>query len=129
MLNPVATTAYTANRFKFSDGASVLATVPESSDIKMGQIVKLDGFIGFAMEDVKTGDNETAEVALRIAPDVYETDQVTAADDFAKGDLCYWDDTNKKLTTVSAEMVGPVGKVVVAKDANSVIEVLWLPQV
>jgi predicted RecA/RadA family phage recombinase len=129
MLNPVPTTAYNARRFRAADGTSVVVTVPESSEISVGDIVKIDGFIGFAMSSVTTAAGETASLTVRIWPDIYETDQITTTEDFDIGDLVYWNDTTKKLTTTATDMIGPVAKVVTAKDANNVVEVLWLHQV
>ena len=124
---PITTTITQIPRAKISDGKSVLVTVPASTKVVAQSLVLIDGFFGIAMEGIKTGAGETAEIALNIAQEEYETDQITTADAFAKGDLVYWKVSTKKLTTV-AEGNTLVGKVTSKKDANNVIQFILLPQ-
>lgn len=124
---PITTTVTQIPRAKISDGKSVLVTVPASTEVVAQSLVLIDGFFGIAMEGIKTGAGETAEIALNIAQEEYETDQITTADAFAKGDLVYWKVSTKKLTTV-AEGNTLVGKVTSKKDANNVIQFILLPQ-
>lgn len=128
---PVPSTVKQIARAKVSDGKSVLVTVPEKTTVEAQSLVLLDGFFGIAMEGVVTAAGETAEIALNIAQEEYETDQITAADAFNKGDLVYYKGSTKKLTTVAG--VDPdanrlVGKVTVKKDASNVINFILLPQ-
>lgn len=124
---PMPTTVTQIPRAKISDGKSVLVTVPASTEVVAQSFVLLDGFFGVAMDSIKTAAGETAEMALNIAQEEYETDQITTADAFAKGDLVYWKVSTKKLTTV-AEGNTLVGKVTSKKDANNVIQFILLPQ-
>ena len=124
---PMPTTVTQIPRAKISDGKSVLVTVPASTEVVAQSFVLLDGFFGVAMDSVKTAAGETVEIALNIAQEEYETDQITTADAFAKGDLVYWKVSTKKLTTV-AEGNTLVGKVTSKKDANNVIQFILLPQ-
>ncbi len=127
---PVPSTVYNATRAKISDGKSVKVTVPENTTIEAGKLYLLDGFLGFAMQSVTTGAGQTAEVVLNIEQAEYETDQINAADAFNKGDLIYWDATNKRLTTADGGGVNrKVGRVTAAKDANNVIWFVLGPQI
>ena len=73
---------------------------------------------------------ETAEVVLNIEQAEFETDQINTADDFNVGDLVYWDDSNKQLTTSDGSGANRlVGRVTAAKDENNVIWLLLGPQV
>ena len=122
--NPVPSTTYQQGYFKVADGNSVRVVVPENSNIQAGQILLLDGFLGFAMRDVKTGEGETAEAILAIEVAEYETDQIDATKDFNKGDKIYWDASTSKLTTDAKAVFA--GVVTAAKDTNNVIWfVLW----
>lgn len=124
---PITTTVTQIPRAKISDGKSVLVTVPASTEVVAQSLVLIDGFFGITMEGIKTGAGETAEIALNIAQEEYETDQITAADLFNKGDLAYFDKATKKLTTVKSTNQ-LVGKVTSKKDANNVIQFILLPQ-
>lgn len=124
---PISTTVTQIPRAKISDGKSVTVTVPASTEVAAQSLVLLDGFFGIAMESVKTGAGETAEIALTIAQEEYETDQITTADAFKKGDLAYYDKATKLLTTVKSTNQ-LVGKVTNKKDANNVIQFVLLPQ-
>lgn len=126
---PVPSTTYQQGYFKASDGKSVRVVVPENSDIKAGQLVLLDGFVGFSTKTVKTEAGQTAETVLTIEQAEYETDQINTANAFAKGDKIYWDAATKKLTTAAGEDNRPVGRVTVAKDAKNVIWFILGPQV
>jgi len=115
---------------KISDGKSVKVTVPESTTIEAGKFYLLDGFFGMAVRGVTTGAGETAEVVLNIEEAEYETSQINASDAFNKGDLVYWDDINKFLTTSDGSGVNrKVGRVTQAKDANGVTWFKLGPQV
>lgn len=127
---PVPSTQVPITRAKISDGKSVLVTVPAQTEVVAQTFVELDGFFGVAMDSVKTGAGgagETAEIAVNIAQEEYETDQITVADAFNKGDLVYYKSSTKKLTTV-AEGNRLVGKVTAKKDAGNVIHFILLPQ-
>lgn len=124
---PIPTTVTQIARAKVSDGKSVQVTVPASTEVVAQSFVLLDGFFGVAMDSIKTAAGETAEMALNIAQEEYETDQITVADAFNKGDLAYFKTSTKKLTTVAEGNV-LVGKVTAKKDANNVIQFILLPQ-
>lgn len=122
--NPVPTTVHQQGYFKVSDGKSVRVTVPANSEYKAGQLVLIDGFLGFITRDVKTAAGETAEAILAIEVAEYETDQIDATKDFDKGDKIYWDASTSKLTTDAKAVFA--GVVTAAKDTNNVIWfVLW----
>lgn len=128
---PVPSTVQQINRAKISDGKSVQVTVPASTEVVAQTFVQLDGFFGVAMDSVKTAAGETAEIALNIAQEEYETDQITVADAFNKGDLVYYKASTKKLTTaagVDPDLNRLVGKVTAKKDAANVINFILLPQ-
>jgi len=114
---------------KVSDGRSVRVTVPASTTVEAGKFYLLDGFFGLAVQSVTTGASETAEVILNCEQAEYETSQITAADDFKKGDPVYWDDSTKLLTTQTGSGNRFVGRVTQAKDANNVIWFVLGPQV
>jgi predicted RecA/RadA family phage recombinase len=121
---PVPSTTYQKGYFKVSDGKSVRVTVPANSEYKAGQLVLIDGFLGFITRDVKTAAGETAEAILAIEVAEYETDQIDATKDFDKGDKIYWDASTSKLTTDAKAVFA--GVVTAAKDTNNVIWfVLW----
>lgn len=123
------TTSYNAQRAKVSDGKSVRVTVPQNTSIEAGQLCFLDGFLGFAMQSVTTAAGETSEIVLNIEQAEYECSQVDAADAFNKGDACYWDDGNKRLTTVQEAGMRYTGRVTSAKDAGGVIWLELAPQI
>ena len=125
---PVPSTIKPITRAKISDGKSVVVTVPENTEIAAQSFVLLDGFFGVAMESVKTGAGETAEIAISIEQAEYETDQITAADTYKAGDLLYFKESTKKFTTV-AENNRLVGRVTAGKDENNVISFILLPQI
>jgi len=125
---PVPSTIKPITRAKISDGKSVVVTVPENTEIAAQSFVLLDGFFGVAMESVKTGAGETAEIAISIEQAEYETDQITAADTYKAGDLLYFKESTKKFTTV-AENNRLVGRVTSGKDENNVISFILLPQI
>lgn len=124
---PIPTTVTQISRAKISDGKSVLVTVPASTEVVAQSFVLIDGFFGVAMDGIKTAAGETAEMALNIAQEEYETDQITTGDAFAKGDLAYFDKATNKLTTVKSTNL-LVGKVTSKKDANNVVQFILLPQ-
>lgn len=132
---PVPSTVHHSYRAKVSDGKSVRVTVPANTEIVSQQFYLIDGFFGAAMQSVKTGAGETAEVILDIEQAEYETDQITTTEEFAVGTPVYWDDTTKKFTEAADDGGSPavpfrrVGRVTSAKDANNVIWFLLGPQV
>jgi len=104
---------------KVSDGKSVRVTVPENTTVEQGAFVRLDGFLGLAVQKVVTGAGETKGLILNIEPGEYETSQIDATQDFAVGTKIYWDSTAKKFTeTPTAVLAGVVTN---AKDAGGVI--------
>lgn len=133
--NPVPTTVYQQGYFKVSDGKSVRVTVPAGSEYKAGQLVLIDGFLGFITRDVKTAAGETVEAVLMIEQAEYETDQTTADEAVKVGDLIYWDPTAKKVTLEADDgEVEPtayrlVGRVTSPVDTNGVIWFILGPQV
>ena len=127
---PVPSSVHNIGYGKISDGKSVKVTVPENTKIEAGKFYLLDGFLGCAMQSVETGAGEAAEVILNIEQAEYETDQINTADAFNKGDLVYYDATNKVLTTSDGAGANrKVGRVTVPKDGNNVIWFLLGPQV
>lgn len=114
---------------KVSDGKSVRVSVPENTTIQQGDFVLLDGFFGLAVQQAVTGAGETRDIILNVEQGEYETSQITAADDFAKGDPVYWDAATGKLTTAAGTDNRLVGRVTVAKDAGGVIWFQLGPQV
>ena len=117
---PVPSTVVNINAAKVSDGKSVRVTVPENTTIEAGKFYLLDGFLGCAFQSVTTGAGETAEVILNIEQAEYDTNQIDTAQNFAKGTLIYWDETNKRFTETSAGN-RLAGRVTQAKDSNDVI--------
>jgi len=112
---------------KISDGKSVKVTVPENTTIEQGKFYKLDGFLGMAIQSATTGAGETDEVVLNIEQGEYETSQIDAADAFDAGDKVYYDEGNKRFTTVATDGLF-CGIVTQAKDANDVIWFWFAPQ-
>lgn len=123
---PIPSTLVPITRAKVSDGKSVKVTVSENTSIKAQQFYLLDGFFGMAMESIITVSGETDELTLSIEQAEYETDNIVTSEEFKKGDLIYWNDTDKKFTTTKGNRL--VGKVTVPKDSNNVIWFLLLPQ-
>ena len=127
---PVPSSVHNIGYGKISDGKSVKVTVPESTKVEAGKFYLLDGFLGCAVQSVETAAGETAEVVLNIEQAEYETDQINAADTFAKGSLVYYDPVNKVLTTSDGAGANrKVGRVTVPKDAKNVIWFILGPQV
>ena len=127
---PVPSSVHNIGYGKISDGKSVKVTVPVSTKIEAGKFYLLDGFLGCAMQSVETGAGETAEVVLNIEQAEFETDQINTANNFDVGDLVYWDDSNKQLTTSDGSGANRlVGRVTAAKDENNVIWFILGPQV
>jgi len=127
---PVPSSVHNIGYGKISDGKSVKVTVPENTKIEAGKFYLLDGFLGCATQSVETAAGETAEVILNIEQAEYETDQINTADAFNKGDLVYYDATNKVLTTSDGSGANrKVGRVTVPKDAKNVIWFILGPQV
>lgn len=125
---PVPTTVQQITRAKISDGKSLVVTVPASTKITAQTFVLLEGFFGVAMESVKTGAGETAEVAISIEQAEYESDQITTGDTYNVGTPLYFKESTKKFTA-TAEGNRLVGRVTSKKDANNVIQFILLPQI
>lgn len=113
-----ATVAYVGGG-KVGDGKSKKVAVPQSTTITAGKFYLLDSFLGCAMQDVTTGVGVTAEVVLSLENAEYETDQINAAEAFAKGSMVYWDASNSRFTNTPTAIYA--GRVTEAKDANNVI--------
>ncbi|OQC75276.1 MAG: hypothetical protein BWX44_00007 [Spirochaetes bacterium ADurb.Bin001] len=124
---PTPATAVYLGYGKISDGKSIKVAVPESTTITAGKFYLLESFLGCAAQDVTTGAGETSEAVLSIEAAEYETDQINAAEAFAKGADVYWDSSNKRLTTTATALYA--GQVTVAKDANNVIWFKLSPRV
>jgi len=116
---PVPATVEYVGGGKISDGKSVKVTVPENTTIVAGKFYLLESFLGCAMQGVTTGAGETAKVVLSLENAEYETDQINAAEAFAKGSMVYWDAGNGRFTNVPTALYA--GRVTEAKDANNVI--------
>lgn len=118
---PVPTTVIPIPEAKISDGKSVRVAVPESTVVEAGKFHLLGGFLGAAMQSVKTAAGETAEVILNIEPAEFETDQTKEADraSMVVGRDIYWDDTEKYFTITSTAVYA--GKVTSKADTNGVI--------
>jgi predicted RecA/RadA family phage recombinase len=115
---------------KVRDGNSVRVTVPQNSNIPQGNFALVQGWFGMAAQEAITGAGVTKDIVLNTEQSVYETSQITVANAFAKGDLVYWDDATKLLTTAAGGGANRlVGRVYAAKDGNNVIELLLGPQV
>ncbi|ENK0558010.1 TPA: DUF2190 family protein [Clostridium botulinum] len=124
---PIPSTLVAITRAKISDGKSVKVTVPANTEVLAQQFYLLDGFFGVAMESIKTEKGQTEELTLSIEQAEYETDNIVTTESFNRGDLIYWNDTEKKFTTTK-DANRLVGKVTVPKDSNNVIWFLLLPQ-
>lgn len=116
---PVPTSIHESYRAKISDGKSVKVTVPENATITAGLLYYLDGFLGFAMQSVTTGDGETGRVILNVERAEFETDQIDPSQDFAVGTPVYWDDANQRLTESATDTFADL--VTKEKDSNNVI--------
>lgn len=125
---PVPSTVHHSYRAKVSDGKSVRVTVPENTEIVAQQFYLIGDFFGAAMQSVKTGAGETAEIILDIEQAEYETDQISTTQAFAAGTPIYWNEATDKFTETETDN-RLVGRVTVAKDANNVIWFLLGPQV
>jgi len=109
---------------KVSNGRSVRVTVPAGhGPVEGGKFYRIAGFFGLALKDAAEGE----QVVLVTEQAEYETSQVQTADAFNVGDLVYFDDATKLLTTQATGQ--PVGRVTQAKDANNVIWFVMGPQV
>jgi len=100
-------------------GGAVDVTVTQEAVLK-GEPVLADGFHGIAMQNASSGD----EIAIEIAQRVHELNvgSLTAA----KGDILYITAAGALTNTVGSNK--KFGKVVSAKDSNSIAWVLLLPQ-
>jgi predicted RecA/RadA family phage recombinase len=104
---------------KVSDGQSVRVTVPASTTVEQHSFAQVGGVLGFAIQRVVTGAGETKPLVLAIERCEYETDQIDTADAFAVGEKVYWDNTNRRFTTVAADG-RYAGFVTSAKSADSI---------
>lgn len=117
---PVPSTTYQQARAKVSDGKSVRVSVPANSGaITAGAFCYFDGFLGVAMADLANDTANAQDLVLQIELAEYETDQIDATQDFARGTRIYWDAVTKKLTETPTPTLA--GVVTVAKDASNVI--------
>lgn len=120
---------------KVSQADSVKVTVPVSTTIDQGKFYLLDGFLGMAVQSVKTDGSTTSEVILYTEQAEYETSQISTADAFNRGDKVYWNNTTKLFTTqANADAQGNpqnrvAGRVTAAKDSNNVIWFILGPQI
>lgn len=124
---PIPTTVEYLGGGKISDGKSIKVTVPENTTVTAGKFYLLDNYLGCAFQSVTTEAGETSEVTLSIEYAEYETDQVNAAEAFAKGADIYWDINNKCFTITPTAIYG--GQVTAAKDDNNVIWFKFAPRV
>ncbi|HXI15424.1 MAG TPA: capsid cement protein [Chloroflexota bacterium] len=92
---------------KVRDGNSARVTVPQNSNIPAGNFALVQGWFGMAVQEAITGAGVTKDIVLNTEQSLFETSQITVANAFAKGDLVYWDDATKLLTTVRGG--APVG--------------------
>jgi len=125
---PVPSSVHNIGYGKISDGKSVKVEVPENTEIEAGKFYLLDGFLGCAMQSVKTGANETAEVILNIEQAEYETDQIEGTGDFKKGTAIYWNAGVGKFTETATNN-RLAGRITVGKDGKGVIWFILGPQV
>jgi len=124
----VPVTEHYASRAKVGDGKSVKVAVPENTKIESQKLYYIDGFLGFAFQDVETGAGETAEAVLNIEAAEFETDQIKKTDDeFKVGTPIYWDNDNKRLTETATTVFA--GVVTAEKDDNNVIWFILRPWV
>jgi hypothetical protein len=111
------------NGRKVGDFKSVDVTIADGVTVAQGEWVLAEGFFGLAAFDDKPVALGAAQISIDIDQAEYETDQITIADAFNKGDLVNFNSTTKLFTTqaVAGAIIGPVGRVSVAKDVNNVI--------
>lgn len=122
---PVPTTTYQRPLIKQGEADALMVTVPENTTVNYGEIVRFDGFMGFALDDVVTGAGETKELQIETSRGRFPTDQIDPDGTFAKGTMTYWDATNKRLTDVEpVENPIPFLPVYESKDVNNVIVVV-----
>jgi len=113
---------------KVDDGQSVRVTCPMARTLAQGEFAVLDNFHGFNLTKPKVSTSTAEPVILQTDGATYETTQINTADAFATvGQVVYWDETNKRLTT-TASTNRAVGKVVLPKDASGCIWMRLLPQ-
>lgn len=112
----------TAGR-KATDGQSVRVTVPDTVTCLQGEFALLDGWFGLNATMAKDVAAGAAQVVLQIEEAEYETDQITTAEAYPIGALVNFNGTTKLFTVaaVAGAIVGPVGRITVAKDVNNVI--------
>jgi len=115
---------------KMADGNSVDVTVPNGTVVAQGEFVYLDGFFGLAEFDDKSVSTGSAVISINIERAFYDTDQITTAEAFAVGALVNFNTATKLFTiaAVTGGVIGPVGRVNIAKNADNVIGILLLDQ-
>jgi len=113
-----------------ADGNSVDVTVPNGTVVAQGEFVYLDGFFGLAEFDDKPVSTGSAVISINIERAFYDTDQITTAEAFAVGALVNFNTATKLFTiaAVTGGVIGPVGRVNIAKNADNVIGILLLDQ-
>jgi hypothetical protein len=118
------------NGHKMADGLSVDVAVPDTIVVAQGEFVSIQGFFGLAEFDDKPTAAGIATIAINIEQAQYDTDQITTAEAYAVGDLVNFNTTTKLFTkaAVTGAVIGPVGRITVAKNADNVIGLLLLSQ-
>jgi hypothetical protein len=118
------------NGHKVADGNSIDVTIADTVVVAQGEFVLAEGFFGLAEFDDKAVAAGAAQITINTEQSRYDTDQITVADAFNKGDLVNFNSTTKLLTTqaVAGAIIGPVGRVVTAKNADNVVEILLFNQ-
>lgn len=106
-----------------SDGKAVNVSAPAATLIQFGELYRIDGWSGIAMDEILAADTERG-LALEVSERVWYI-KIPAALAAARGDMLYWSSGAgfKKATTDlvasgTAGAIGPVAKVEEAVDAN-----------
>jgi len=112
---------------KSDDGQSVRVIAPAADIVNQGDYCVYEGFHGMDVSVPKLQTAVDQEIILQTDGATYETTQLNPADPFAvRGALVYYDPANRWLTEVATG--NPIGKDVLAKDANGCIWFRQLPQ-
>ena len=118
------------NGHKMADGNSVDVVIPDGTVVQQGEFVLAQGFFGLAEFDDKPVSSGAATIAINIERAFYDTDQITVAEAFPVGAYVNFNSTTKLFTVaaVAGAIVGPVGRVNIAKNAENVIGFLLFDQ-
>ena len=126
---------------KISDGKSVKVNVGASTTIVQGNFYALDGFLGMAIQSMKTDSDGKvieynglavatglvpAKVVLNLEEMEVETSQLLTSDTYNVGTKIYYDEVNKRFTTTAGSNIF-AGVVTQAKDINNVIWFNFMP--